>query len=278
MTNVCFHWHTAPKPYSTRTFRNHFRVAKSGFWGEFSQVLGGTLGGSASPTTSLTSSLLPSLLLLDPSHRHHPHYRVLVELALAVHHTVSLGSLDPHALVHLPCHRWLKRFKYLHWKIYMLAFMLYHAVFPEGILFAFQPQPICLLLASRVSIVSSLTIIFCAPSSPQAAQTANSVPWSVPLAIASPSGAREAVIPLSPFLLQRLCLCHRPHHIPSSLNPRNPPKKTKTFSSVYHILFKTQTHDLRRRVNCRIWGSSMSRAVETVCDGNWSDSDNCMAQ
>ena len=59
----------------------------------------------ASPTTSLTSSLLPSLLLLDPSHRHHPHYRVLVELALAVHHTVSLGSLDPHALVHLPCHR-----------------------------------------------------------------------------------------------------------------------------------------------------------------------------
>ena len=158
-----------------------------------------------------------------------------------------------------------------------MAFLLNHsyAVFPEGIPFTFQPQ---LLFASRVSIVSSLTIIFCAPSSPQAAQTANSVPWSVPLAIASPSGAREAVIPLSPFLLQRLCLCHRPHHIPSSLNPRNPPKKTKTFSSVYHILFKTQTHDLRRRVNCRIWGSSMSRAVETVCDGNWSDSDNCMAQ
>ena len=48
-----------------------------------------------------------------------------------------------------------------------------HAVFPEGILFTFQPQ---LLFASRVSIVSSLTIIFCAPSSPQAAQTANSVP------------------------------------------------------------------------------------------------------
>ena len=55
----------------------------------------------ASLTTSSTSSLLLSLLLLDPSHRHHPHHRVLVELTLAVHHAVCLGSLDPHSLIHL---------------------------------------------------------------------------------------------------------------------------------------------------------------------------------
>ena len=70
------------------------------------------------------SSLLLSLLQLDASHWHHPDHRVLVELTLAVHQAVSLGSLDPHPLVHLPRHRRLERSKYLHRKIYMMALML----------------------------------------------------------------------------------------------------------------------------------------------------------
>ena len=44
------------------------------------------------------------LLQLDAPHGHHPHHWVLVELALAVHQAVCLGSLDPHPLVHLSCH------------------------------------------------------------------------------------------------------------------------------------------------------------------------------
>ena len=65
-------------------------------------------------SSSSASSLLLSLLQLDASHWYHPDYRVLVELALAVHQTVSLGSFDPHPLVHLPRHRRLERSKHLH--------------------------------------------------------------------------------------------------------------------------------------------------------------------
>ena len=139
-------------------------------------------------SSSSASSLLLSLLQLDASHWYHPDHRVLVELALAVHQTVSLGSLDPHPLVHLPRHRRLERSKHLHWKIYMLAFMFQHAVFPKRVVRLLQPQPIFLLLASAISIAPSLSLVLCS-----ALLTANSVARSVSLAIASPNCLSEGV-------------------------------------------------------------------------------------
>ena len=62
----------------------------------------------ASLTTSSTSSLLVSLCWIPL-------------IGTTVHHAGCLGSFDPHSLVHLPCHRWLKRFKDLRWKIWPLC-------------------------------------------------------------------------------------------------------------------------------------------------------------
>ena len=50
-------------------------------------------------SSSLTPSHPPSLpvlslLLLDPPHWNHSYNRVLVKLTLAVHQTISLGSLE----------------------------------------------------------------------------------------------------------------------------------------------------------------------------------------
>ena len=47
-------------PFCTQQWlKNHFRVAKSGFWGEFSQVLGGILGGSVFWNFSIRWSEVP---------------------------------------------------------------------------------------------------------------------------------------------------------------------------------------------------------------------------
>ena len=69
---------------------------------------------STSPS-SLLSHCLP-LLLLQSSHRHHSDHWVLVEFTLAVHQAICLGSLNPHPLVHLPCHRGMERLKHFHGK------------------------------------------------------------------------------------------------------------------------------------------------------------------
>ena len=56
-----FHWGPSEKMpvlYAAMA-ENHFRVAKSGFWGEFSQVLGGTLGGSVFRNFSIRRSEVP---------------------------------------------------------------------------------------------------------------------------------------------------------------------------------------------------------------------------
>ena len=122
---------------------------------------------STSPS-SLLSHCLP-LLLLQSSHRHHSDHWVLVEFTLAVHQAICLGSLNPHPLVHLPCHRGMERLKHFHGKFHVLTIMLHHAMLPKGIVLLLQPQASLLLSSSAIAVAACLSLLLCTPSSPQAA-------------------------------------------------------------------------------------------------------------
>ena len=81
-------------------------------------------------SSSTSSSSQLSRFVVQSSHRHHPHHRVLVEFSLAVHQ-LRPAPLNPHSLVHLADQTRLEGPNHFHGKFNFLSSMRNQTMFPQ---------------------------------------------------------------------------------------------------------------------------------------------------
>ena len=142
----------------------------------------------SSSTSTSSCSLQPLLLsILQPSSRHHPHQRSLVEFRLGVHQTIILRHSDSHSFIHLPHQTTGKSSTHSHQKLSLHPTMFQQTMFVQSILFILQPAGSPVLSSTCVSILARLTTITCFSSSPLARHTNHFISCSVFLTFSTTS-------------------------------------------------------------------------------------------